>query len=252
MQNILQANLNPASHILQGHICATFGSEEARLYWQRVLGLDTANLYPATNGNGERRIMLPSSPQSPAPPHALPGIPGCWVVDYMPLFHLGPIVRQQPYVPTGTHDQVAPHYQGLRAPIWFIKNNGTLGISLVDAIGGRADTLLWESQSKVQGTRAVNTHFTIRWPYYGEFSKLVNLYDSRREFHVKYGQLARKVANFMGSFLEEAAQQPGNHAWVVQNTDHFMARILIVGLVQVTAGHYQPIIQLCHGDARLW
>ncbi|KZV62489.1 hypothetical protein PENSPDRAFT_247902 [Peniophora sp. CONT] len=77
------------------------------------------------------------------------------------------------------------------------------------------------------------------------------MYDSRREDDVKQGQLARKVANFVKDFLDDAALQPRNHAWAVQNTVQFRSRVMIIGLVQVTAGHYQPILQLCHGDARL-
>lgn len=211
---------NPASHLLLGHICATFGPDEARLFWQRVIGEDTANVPAEANGNGERRIMLRNSPQSPAPPRAMPGVIGCWVVDYAPLFHLGPVVPQQPYVPSGTIHQIALHYQGLCAPIWFVNTNGTVGISLVDALSGRTDTLRGNESlvpetrqtTHIEGTaqvcnqrsnsNSISSESCQQWPGYPEFEKLVNMYDSRRDSGVRYGQLARKVSNFVEDFLD--------------------------------------------------
>ncbi|KZV62488.1 hypothetical protein PENSPDRAFT_739319 [Peniophora sp. CONT] len=145
---------------MHGHICATFGSYQTRLFWKRVIGADTVRLYPAVNGNGEQRIMLPHSPQSPAPLYAMPGIEGCWIVDFVPRIHLGPVVPQEPYIPSGTSDQIAPVYQGLRAPIWFIQTNGTVGIPLLDALEGKTNRL-WGSQNVVSGTRQ-NTHFCLK------------------------------------------------------------------------------------------
>lgn len=84
---------------------------------------------------------------------------------------------------------------------------------------------------------------------------------------MKYGQLAKKVANVVKDFLDvstcnfivtelakglqEAARLRLTHPWAVQDTDQFRSRILIIGLAHITTGHYQPILQLCHGDARV-
>lgn len=103
--------------------------------------------------------MLPAGPQSPAPPYAVAGVPGTWIVDYVPRFHLGPVVPQLPYVPTGTPDQIAQHYRRLRAPIWFINNNGSIGISLVNALSGQTSSLLGD-RNPVGGTRQ-NTYFSL-------------------------------------------------------------------------------------------
>lgn len=104
--------------------------------------------------------MLPNTHQSPAPRDAMLGVTGCWIVDFFPLFHRGPVVPQEPYLPSGTYDQIKTKYEGLRGPIWFVNKNGTVGIPMINALSGITDTL-WGTENVVPNTKK-STHFTLK------------------------------------------------------------------------------------------
>jgi hypothetical protein len=96
---------------------------------------------PAPNGSGVRFVARPAAGAFPAMPltQDLNGHP-LWLIDYG-VMDFGTVVPQTLWSPGNTTGLRQYVVASLQLPIFFIQEDGSLGLSLGDAAGGNCDSL---------------------------------------------------------------------------------------------------------------
>ncbi|VDB94639.1 unnamed protein product [Peniophora sp. CBMAI 1063] len=136
----------------------------------------------------------------------------------------------------------------LLPPVYFIGTDHVIGIKtsqVLDANLRAPPGIYFPTAPAPLGGRA-NTHFCLRWPGYTEFKKQVELKNASGS-PITMWKLVERVANFVARFIQEMANQPiqeGQGPWRVGPGFIGIDNIYIVGLMQVSRGVWQPILQL--------
>ena len=203
-----------------------------------------------------------------------------WLLDYI-VRDCGTVVPQRIWSPATAGD--AQRYcRVLKWPIFFVSGDGrTLGIPLTQATAGRFPPLLngrvpapvgnchtttiRVTVSASQATRSVpivNHHF--QWPGYDEQNRQIMTRDqTQNQNTISLETLAARVAGAVCRILEvslsESSLQPSSDrskmnlarmqcqrpAWQVGGRGGVTENdIILIGLIQVSQGSWQPILQL--------
>ncbi|KZV71524.1 hypothetical protein PENSPDRAFT_650543 [Peniophora sp. CONT] len=142
------------------------------------------------------------------------------------------------------------HDAKILEPVFFIRLDNVIGVDLAQVLraprpGTPLNIFYSEAPAPLGGL--ATTHLCIKWPGYAqEFRKQVEIKDHSR-LPITRSKLVERIAKFVEKFIEEAASWPidrDNAHWRVGpryiNKDH----LYIVGLIHVSAGCWQPILQL--------
>ncbi|VDC06494.1 unnamed protein product [Peniophora sp. CBMAI 1063] len=192
--------------------------------------------------NSYRRLITnPDETESP-----LFDSPICYKTD-----NKGAVVPQTVWMPLQRGD-VQRHTDdaGLVPPIYFIGIDHGIGIKasqVLDANIRAPPGITHPTVPAPLGGRA-NTHLCLKWPGYDEFKKQVELRNASGSPITMY-KLVERSANFVQRFIQEMADQPiqgGQEPWRVGPGFITAENIYVVGLMQVSRGVWQPILQLDH------
>lgn len=136
--------------LIDGYISSTFSPRAAEAYHSTLLRRDSRHLRPY-NHPDYPGIFFASSPLrsdlNPPPPQTP------WTIDYL-VQNRGTVIQQQIWV---TRNQ----YEFLRPPIFFVHNNGALGLDLIRAAAGDCMSLRGASHTAPLDTNS-STHAQIR------------------------------------------------------------------------------------------
>ena len=133
---------------MDGYISWSIGSRKAEDYLCSLLRTNPSDLNqwwltsPAPNGSGVRFVARPTTGTFPAMPvmEDLSGHP-LWLIDHS-VNNTGTVVPQSLWSPvntTGLRHYPADAY--LQLPIFFIQEDGQLGLSLDDAVQGNCGNI---------------------------------------------------------------------------------------------------------------
>ena len=88
------------------------------------------------------------------------GVP-LWLLDYV-IKDIGTVVPQRLWTPHNKND-FKQHVEeaDLQLPVFFIHENGDLGLSLEDAVSGRCHDTLWDARTYAQLGGKTTTHIRI-------------------------------------------------------------------------------------------
>lgn len=225
-------------------------------YFSTLLNIDSQIMTPIFDGG---KIIVPVAwcPRlytNAAPQIILNNTP-YYVIDYIPRRDIGPIVPQILYSPeSSSAARIAQLRENLQLPVFFRRKQsagGGIGISLVDAASRRVESIEGESLP-VQARLPSSTTFILHWLGYPEYEKQFWLTPGSGAPPITTRQLIEKVGRFVNDFL----QQPGEPArsvpqsvrdWRIgANVHEYRRRIIIIGIIQVSTGRWQPIIQLLY------
>ncbi|KAH9976824.1 hypothetical protein BGW80DRAFT_1202963 [Lactifluus volemus] len=132
-------------------------------------------------------------------------------------------------------------------PIFFVHSNRVgLGLSLIHAAAGDCRMLLGGLIEAPVGSCST-TYIRIKWPGYDDWYRQIMTRDQTpAHTTISLEKLARRVANAVCLFLDEAAQMNGRDPeWRIGGyTGIKKDEVILIGLVQVSQGSWQPILQL--------
>jgi hypothetical protein len=127
----MQAHAQQRPHLLiDGYIATTFGSRDAEAYYSNLLKRPSRLLSPYNppENPGVFFALSPLRPDlNPPPPQTN------WLIDRV-VRNGGTVIKQQIWVARNQNEF-------LRPPIFFVHNNGALGLSLNQARGGNCMSL---------------------------------------------------------------------------------------------------------------
>ncbi|KZV68973.1 hypothetical protein PENSPDRAFT_500876 [Peniophora sp. CONT] len=226
----------PNEFLVMGYIAMSLGPENANKLFNKFVGSLDFSSVPA----GIIRYQ-DSSYRATARPEI--------VLDYH-VDSKGTIVRQTMWQPLQNGD-VIRHFRDatIRVPVFFIGTDNVIGVDMSHATrsGGALNIFHPNVPAPLGGVAATN--FCIKWPgYTQEYKKKVELRVADRTA-ITMSKLVERVARFVEHFLEEAASwqiDPGCQYWRVGPGAITKDKLYIVGLVHVSAGTWQPILQLKH------
>ncbi|KAI0255576.1 hypothetical protein BJV78DRAFT_1369259 [Lactifluus subvellereus] len=218
---------------VDGYLSQTFGSEGAEQYFTRLLrGFNSRLLQPISSQEWPGAFFI-TTPAVQNAPHSIQinGQPA-WLLDYH-MRHIGTVVPQFIWRPVNPSDAQRYANSSLNMPIFFVHHNRvTLGLHLIMAAAGDCTTLLGAGNAAPVGDCST-TYVRIKWPGYDDWSKQIMTRDQTSAHStITLEKLAKRVANAVCHFLDVGANGiKKNH-------------VILIGLVHVSQGSWQPILQL--------
>ncbi|KZV71526.1 hypothetical protein PENSPDRAFT_684463 [Peniophora sp. CONT] len=168
------------------------------------------------------------------------------VLDYC-ADQKGTVVRQAMWQPSQSGD-VHRHFRDatIRNPIFFIRADYIIGVDMSHVRSGGALSIFNSNVPAPLGG-LTTTNFCIKWPGYAqEFKKQVELRGAK-QMPITMSKLVERIAKFVEHFVDEAANwQIATDAqyWRVGPGAITKDHLYLVGLAHVSAGTWQPILQL--------
>ncbi|KZV62479.1 hypothetical protein PENSPDRAFT_247579 [Peniophora sp. CONT] len=232
----------PSSFLtVDGYIAYTFGPQHAHYYLSYLLGVNATTLQPLFWGN---RFLIAHPAVTHVTPHcnSSDGRP-LWLIDYKAEVNRGAVVPQKLFIPAGEDNRVRHAINAqLQLPIFFVHADGRVGITVPEAVAGHSTNLVGAHQFASLGGRST-THFCLNWPGYAEYKKQVEIQDAHHR-QITVSRLTRRIGSFIDSFIQTNCNVYNASQWRVGNGAIIRDHIMIIGLIQVSAGTWQPIIQL--------
>jgi len=226
-----------------GYISHTFTPQLAETHLANLYKVDPRTVTAYQDQSGAYFVFILPSYYSP-PSVVVQGRPA-WILD----FKVGPggtVVPQHLWSPQGQGDW--PHYDGqagFHMPVFFIGANGALGVPLMNAAAGQM-SLRGGDQLAPLGDETT-TKIRIGWPGYRSSESQVQLRDQITARNpITLERLVKHVASRVRQFLTECERVPvqGQHKWTVGHGNITFNEVVLIGVVQVSAGSWMPILQL--------
>ncbi|KAI0035486.1 hypothetical protein K488DRAFT_23237, partial [Vararia minispora EC-137] len=159
----------------------------------------------------------------------------------------GPVVPQTLWVPRSSRDLAQYVLEAeLQLPIFFLRTNGGVGLSVADAAAGNSSALVGCSQPVNVGGRT-SVHLRMQWPGYKEWKRQFQTRDETAARNViTLDKFIRHVGRSIDRFLEAAVTEisEGSPAWRIGPGRITRDDITIIGVVHVSSGSWMPILQL--------
>ncbi|KAI9511571.1 hypothetical protein F5148DRAFT_974910 [Russula earlei] len=157
----------------------------------------------------------------------------------------GSVVPQQIWFPQGHGDWRRYVEQAeLHIPVFFINADGSLGVPVVNAAGGHMTLFRANQPHSVTGLpqRSASAY----WPGYQPSEHQVQLRDQTPARNpVTLERLVKHVGSRVRQFLSDCVQvQSADPRWAVGYGGINVNEVMLIGVVQVSAGSWIPILQL--------
>ncbi|VDC06490.1 unnamed protein product [Peniophora sp. CBMAI 1063] len=221
---------------LDGYIPLSFGLEKTIMLYSKYMGSRDSSHIPS----GIQRMQDGSYRSGTRLDVAL---------DYR-VDQKGIVVPQTMWQPQQAGD-VHRHFRdaALNDPIFFFSTDFILGVDLARVYANHPGTplVILRASAPAPLGNMVTAHFCLGWPGYAQaYRKQVELRDSNRT-PITMSKLVERIASFVRRFIEEAGSWPidPEHAvWRVGRGFISADHLNIIGLVHVSIGCWQPILQL--------
>jgi hypothetical protein len=231
-----------------------FGRREAKFFIESLLKVDVEDVYLVGNVPGwDHALMTRTTSIHDARVDAIePYNRPLWLLDIIPP-PMYQVVPQKIWTPPNQSDwRRYVEQANLRMPVFFIQNNGTIGLPLARAITGDMALLRANMPAPLGGGHS--TRIRIAWPGYGSWERQIQIRDQTRQRNeITLERFIKLVAGVVDRFLTVAsssavpADTPHSH-WKVGPGGVNRNNVNIVGAVQVSAGGWMPILQVyCPG-----
>ncbi|KAI0266702.1 hypothetical protein BC834DRAFT_109823 [Gloeopeniophorella convolvens] len=244
---------NGTDLLVDGYVSRTFQAQPAQRYFSTLFKSNTLPPYHAWISPSRRLVFVVNH----VPGHILVATASQrdppWTIDWG-IVSVGTVVPQTMWEPQSITDR-RQHVEEaeLQMPIFFIRTDGTVGISLEDAASGRCDTL-FNARSPAPLAGRTTTHIRIAWLGYKEFKRQVQIRDetaARNPVTIsKFAQhVGRSVVAFLNSDrqLDQNCSDPRCGKWRIDpqgGLDLQPKNLIVIGAVHVSAGSWMPILQL--------
>jgi len=232
--------------LVDGYISYTFTPRAAEIYLAYLFKIDPAAVQAFFN-QGAYFVWNHPPIVTPAPFISSTGHPA-WLLDYR-IRPGGSVVPQQIWFPQGQGDwrryvEQAP----LQMPLFFNNTDGSLGVPLVNATAGQM-ALLGANQPVPFSDRST-AKIRIGWPGYAPSEHQVQLRDQTpQKSPVTLDRFVKHVGSRVRQFLADCERVRLHHhdphwKWRVAHDNVTFNEVILIGIVQVSAGSWMPILQL--------
>jgi len=170
-----------------------------------------------------------------------------WLLDFA-IRPGGSVVPQQIWFPQGQGDWRRYVEQAqLQMPLFFMSAEGPLGVPIVNAAAGQM-ALLGGNEPAPFGDKTT-TKIRIGWPGYSPSEQQVQLRDQTpARNRVTLERFVKHVGSRVRQFLVDCervpVQDPSHWKWRVGQGNVSFNEVMLIGIVQVSAGSWMPILQL--------
>ncbi|KAI0295970.1 hypothetical protein BC826DRAFT_968231 [Russula brevipes] len=232
--------------LTDGYISYTFSPRLAEMYLAYLFKLDPTLVRPFGHPSRPDAFFVSNPPVNPSPPSLLVQGRPTWLLDYV-IRQGGSVVPQELWFPRGQGDWRRYVEQAqLHVPVFFVNVDGSLGVPVVYAAAGQM-SLIGANEPAPLGDRTT-TKIRIGWPGYPPSEQQVQLRDQTPgrnpvtlERFVKH--LGSRVRQFLAD-CERAPLHDPNAKWLVGYGRITYNEVMLIGVVQVSAGSWMPILQL--------
>ncbi|KAH9975061.1 hypothetical protein BGW80DRAFT_128295 [Lactifluus volemus] len=253
--NLEQTPVLPDDILVDGFITQTFNPGDTNTYFTLLLRPGTPNFlhfYEIQYWLGAWYIrynphfMRPLSPGTP--------IQNGWVrLDFRASTTPGTVLPQVRWFPENPADFRRFVIDAvLQFPIFFVNQTGVVGFHLEDILQGSEQDLARDLQNgngqAPLGGRTT-THIRINWPGYPTWRRQIPTQDETHAHNpITLTRFMRHVGTSVNNFLRlcEANNHVPNTPWIIGQHHGGITRrqVRVIGAVHVSAGSWQPIIQL--------
>ncbi|KAI9440607.1 hypothetical protein H4582DRAFT_1478631 [Lactarius indigo] len=241
----------PYAHIpftrSDGYLVRMFGHRDAAFFIESLLKMNAREVHLISNVPGWHSALMVSRPSvSGTPPDALANNEHpLWLLDFVPQPQVT-VVPQQIWTPPNQSDWRRYVEQAhLRMPVFFVQNNGVIGLPLSRAAVGDTSSLRNADRPAPLGG-GHSTQIRIAWPGYESWERQIQIRDqTRHRNEITLERFAKLVAGVVDRFLAHGATVVTRDLmWRVGNGAITRNDVIIVGTVQVSAGGWMPILQI--------
>ncbi|KZV71531.1 hypothetical protein PENSPDRAFT_751636 [Peniophora sp. CONT] len=161
------------------------------------------------------------------------------VLDYR-VDEKGTVVPQKAWKPADVQRHVLD--ATLLPPVFFVRTDYFKGVDMSRVWSGHADIINPDAPAPLGGRTRVD--FVLKWPgYEQEFKKKIDI-----KGPIPMSKLVERVTNFVERFINEATYWPvlrvlDHYHWRVGPTAITKDHLYIIGLIHVSGGVWQPILQ---------
>jgi len=216
---------------------------EALLYSLYKADPKTITAYKVRSG---AYLVFITPPCYSPPSFTVQGQPA-WILDYAARSG-GTVVPQQLWYPQGQGDWRRYVEQAdFSMPVFFINADGTLGVPVVNTVAGLM-SLQGGNRPAPLGNKTT-TKIRISWPGYSPSESQVQLRDQTPSWNpVTLERFVRHLGSRVRQYLMDCEYIPapgqGLHKWTVGYGRITLNEVMLIGVVQVSAGSWIPILQL--------
>ncbi|KAI0060993.1 hypothetical protein BV25DRAFT_821259 [Artomyces pyxidatus] len=240
----------PGAHVprpdpfLDGYISNMFGPNGAEFYFSCLLKVPARSLNAVNNIHNWPGAYFVTHAPSPNPqPQAVIQQQYLFLLDYAVMSGLGTVVPQTIWIPSTQQDWVR-HVRDaiLEMPIFFVHNDGALGISVVNASAGNSLTLRGINNELRIGPSRTQAQLRMNWPGYPEQSRRISMHQPPLTLF----KWVRHIGRAVDAALQEYStlHNQSYPQWAVHAGGITRNEVLIIGVIQVSAGSWMPILQI--------
>ncbi|KAI0255838.1 hypothetical protein BJV78DRAFT_1173700 [Lactifluus subvellereus] len=230
-----------------GCLVRMFGPRDAAFFIESLLKTSAREVHVVANVPGWPNALMVSRPSMPDSHvdalyndnHPL------WLLDFVPLTH-GSVIPQKIWSPPNQSDWRRYIEQAnLLMPVFFVQNNGIVGLPLPRAAVGDTATLRHADQPAPLGG-GHSTQIRIAWPGYESWERQIQIRDqTRARNEITLERFAKLVAGVVDRFIAHSSTVPTRDpTWRVGEQAITRDNVIVVGTVQVSAGGWMPILQI--------
>ncbi|KAH9995428.1 hypothetical protein BJV74DRAFT_333841 [Russula compacta] len=234
-----------------GFLMQMFGQRDAAFFIESLLKMDVADVFLIGNVPGWHNALMVQRPSVHGTRvDAIANNHPLWLLDFIPL-PMCHVVPQKMWTPPNQSDwRRYVEQANLRMPVFFLQNNGIVGLPLARAAIGDTTSLRYADSAAPLGG-GHSTQIRIAWPGYESWERQIQIRDqTRNRNEITLERFAKLVAGVVDRFLTNASEiipQTGN--WRVGPGGINRNHVIIVGTVQVSAGGWMPILQISNLNA---
>jgi len=230
----------------EGFLTRMFGRRDAAFFIQSLFKVDVRDVHLVGNVPGWHNALMTRTPSihdtqvDAIDPNHRP----LWLLDIIPPA-MYQVVPQQIWSPPNQSDwRRYVEQANLRMPVFFIQNDGTIGLPLARAITG--DRALRGADMPAPLGGGHSTQIRVAWPGYESWERQIQIRDQTRQRNViTLERFVKLVAGVVDRFITGASSTVvPDGPWRVGHGGINRNNIVIVGAVQVSAGGWMPILQV--------
>ncbi|KAH9995619.1 hypothetical protein BJV77DRAFT_230985 [Russula vinacea] len=233
--------------LTDGYISYTFGPRNAEGYLIQLFAVDAASVRAIRHQSGAFYVL--NRPAHNVPPALLVNGQDAWVLDYA-VRTGGSVVPQQFWSPQGqgqgdpSRRRYADQPQ-VNMPVFFVNASGSLGVPVVNAAAGDMKLHGVNLPSQLADKAAIAIR--ISWPGYPLPEHQVQLRDQTARNPIPLETFVKIVGSRVKQFLLDCERVPVQGPpsnWIVGHGNITSDEVMLIGLVQVSAFSWMPILQL--------
>ncbi|KAI0039635.1 hypothetical protein FA95DRAFT_1002167 [Auriscalpium vulgare] len=230
--------------LLDGYLAHTFRPPDAERYLARFLKIPIHTLILKWDVEGWPHAVFMAHPsQAQAHPRTRAAqFHTMWLLDYAAGGVPGTVVPQRLWAGSDC-DGV------LQMPIFFVREDGSLGVPLTRACGGNLNTVRGINDEASLGGNIV-TNLLVAWKGYKDWKRLLRIRDAtvyRRPITLK--TLLRQIGLFVDAFLglcqEDPAPRSASRQWRIGGANGISRdEVVLIGVIHVAADCWMPILKV--------